>query len=340
MEFETLQASPQAAKEMADILAKTAGLPKSEPTTTIKEEVKPVIEAKKEEVAVVESEAGKEKTAEAVAEVVEKPATEKLWFKSDPTTTTEPKTEVEDKTDYKSEYTRLVSNPLLKALVEAEKAGKSPLEAFNELQPVNYKGMSMEQLAEAYGKTKGWSDEDISDEISKMDGKTRTEIENITNTWLNKLETDQAGKMEKFASDHSQTVEQQKQAEAHINKQFEIDLKATCEKMLVNEINGVKLTKDHVNDFIKTAVEFSPMRKDGTFNMEGAILPLWLGLNIEQFMGAAKAEGASEGRKEAMEVVSRPNLQSSQPQRLPEVKAPLTKEQQAQALIDARMGKK
>lgn len=336
MTIETLQASPQAAKEMADILSKTIG---TQPAVEVKA-ADPVIEEKKTEIAatdpVVVTEDKKPKT---VVTEEKKPA-DKLWFESATTSTDAPKTEIEDKTDYKDKYSKITKNPLLKALIEAEDAGKNVLDAFQELQPVNYKGMSVEQLAEAYGKSKGWSDDDISDEISKMEGKTRTEIENITSTWLTKLDADQAGKMEKFASDNKQVAEQQRQAEAHINKQFEIDLKSMCEKMLVNEINGVKLTKDHVNDFIKTAVEFSPMRENGTFNMEGAIFPLWLGLNMKQFMGAAKAEGASEGRGEVLETINRPNAQTSQPQRLPEVKQPLTAQQEADALINARLGRK
>lgn len=338
MELETLQASPQAAKEMTDLLSKTAGLPKTEtPAETVIEETPaatPITETKKaEDVPVVEK---KEETAP----VTEKKADDKLWFETDATTAVAAKPADEDKTDYKSEYASLMSDPILKAIAEAKRAGKNVLEALKELEPVNYKAMSMEQLAEAYGKSKGWSDDDISDEISKMEGKTRTEIENITNTWLNKLDADQSGKMEKFASDNKQVAEQQKLAEAHIQKTFEQDLKATCEKMLANEINGVKLTKDHVNSFIKTAVEFAPTREDGTINMEGAILPLWLGMNIKQFMGAAKAEGASEGRVEVLDAINRPNQQTSQPQRLPEVKPPLNAKEEADALINARLGRK
>jgi hypothetical protein len=336
MEIETLQASPQAAKEMTDLLSKTVGLPKAETPAEVEvaEETPDAIpattEPKKTETPVVDK---KDEITE------DKKPAEKAWYETTSTSTDAPKTEVEDKTDYKDKYSKITKNPLLKALIEAEDAGKNVLDAFKELQPVNYKAMSMEQLAEAYGKSKGWSDDDISDEISKMEGKTRTEIENITSTWLNKLDADQAGKMEKFASDNKQVAEQQKQAELHIQQTFEKDLKAECELMLANEINGVKLTKDHVNDFIKTSVEFAPTREDGTISRE-VLRYYWLGRNLNQFMGAAKAEGASEGREEVLETINRPNPQTSQPQRLPEVKQPLTAQQEADALINARLGRK
>ena len=330
MEIETLQASPQAAKEMADILAKTIGTQPAPVAEEKKpEEVKVVEKKKSEEVVATE-----EKKTEVVTE--EKKPSEKLWFE---TTEEKKPVEVEDTTDYKSEYNALISDPVLKAIAEAKKAGKNVAEVIKELQPVDYKSMSLEQLAESYGKSKGWSDDDISDEIGKMEGKTRTEIENITSTWLNKLESDQAGKMEKFAATHRETAEEQKRAELHIQKTFESDIKAECELMLANEINGVKLTKDHVNDFIKTSVEFSPTREDGTWSRE-ALRYNWLGKNLSLFMGAAKAEGASEGRGEVLDEIHRPNLQTSQPQRLPEVKKPLTAEQEAEALINARLGRK
>lgn len=337
MAIETLQASPQAAKEMTDLLTKTVGLPKVEETP-----VETAVEETPKQPAAIEQpikeEPKTEKKAEETVAATEKKPEEKLWFETE--SAAPKKEEAEDKTDYKSEYTSLLSDPLLKAIAEAKKAGKNVVDALKELQPVDYKSMSLEQLASAYGKVKGWSDDDISDEISKMEGKTRTEIENITSTWLTKLETDQAGKMEQFATTHQKEVEKQRQAEAHIQKQFETDLRSTCEKMLDNEINGVKLTKEHVNDFIKTAVEFAPTREDGTINMEGAILPLWIGRNIKQFMGAAKAEGASEGKEEVLLSINRPNHQTSQPQRLPEVKPPLTAKEEADALINARLGRK
>lgn len=290
-----------------------------------------------------------EKQAEAPAEKVvenkevkgeEKPAEKqepkKEWYETTKTEKAE-KIAEEDKTDYKSEYSSLMSDPLLKAIAEGKKAGKNVAEIIKELQPVDYKSMSLEQLADAYGKSKGWSEDDISDEISKLEGKTRTEIESITGTWLNKLESDQGSKMEKFASTQKETIEKQKESEKHIQQTFEKDLKAECELMLANEINGVKLTKDHVNDFIKTAVEFAPFGEDGTYKMED-VRYYWMGRNIKQFMGAAKAEGASEGREEVLKDINRPNLESSQPQRLPEVKKPLTNDQTAEELLKARMG--
>ena len=334
MALETLQASPQAAKEMADLLAKTVPAAKA-PDPKIEEKVAEVVAP---EVKAVEEKAevvGEKKEETVLATEAEAPKRD--WFETTKEkSATTAQAEVEDKTDYKDKYSKITKNPLLKALIEAEDAGKNVLDTFKELQPVNYSAMSMEQLAEAYGKSKGWSDDDISDEISKMEGKTRTEIENITSTWLTKLDADQSGKMEKFASDNKQLAEQQKQAELHIQQTFEKDLKAKCELMLANEINGVKLTKDHVNEFIKLAVEDSYTREDNTIDMDG-IFERYLGRNIKQFMGAAKAEGASEGREEVLKEIHRPNPQTSQPQRLPDVKQPLTREQTATELIKARL---
>lgn len=334
MALETLQASPQAAKEMADLLAKTA------PATQVAKP--PVIEEKVTEVVVPEVKPVEEK-AEVVAEkkeetvaITEAEAPKKAWYE---VTNTEKQVvaEVEDKTDYKSEYATLMADPLLKAIAEAKKAGKNVAEVIKELQPVDYKAMNNDQLIAAFGKLEGWSEDDISDEISKMEGKSLTEIGILKATWLNKLESNQVGKMENFTTNQKDEIEKQVQYEKHIQTTFEKDLKAECELMLANEINGVKLTKDHVNSFIKLAVEGSYTREDGTINMERNRFE-WMGRNINEFMGAAKAEGISEGMEKVGKEIHRPNPQTSQPQRLPDVKQPLTKEQTATELIKARLG--
>lgn len=327
--IDTMSAPETLSKDMMDLLPKTEPKIVDTPVATETPAVvdTPPVEKKEAEPVVTEN---KTETPAPVSTEAKKE-----WWES--STKSEEKPADEDKTDYKSEYARLMEDPLLKAIAEAKKSGKNALDALKELEPVNYKAMDLETLASAYGKSKGWSDEDISDEISKLEGKTRTEIENITNTWLSKLEGEQSGKMEKFALTHKETAEKQKQQEQYIQKRFEDDLKAECALMMANEINGVKLTKEHVNDFIKTAVEFSAIREDESINME-TIRFAWMGRNMKQFMSAAKSEGASAGRTEVLDEITRHNPNSSQPQRLPEAKKPLTADEQAAALIKLRMG--
>lgn len=337
-------ASPSSNADMLNLL-KNSGVKAPEVEITQKEET-PVTEtvAETKEEPVFEQTKPAETVADTKETVTEKKeetaAPEKKWYEAIGGDKKSEAKDAEDTTDYKKEYSTLMQDPLLKAIAEGKKTGKSVNEVLNEIKPVDYRSMDLEQLAQSYGKLRNWSEEDISDEVSKMDGKTRTEIENITDTWLNKLESEQRGKMEQFANVNAQDAAKVEEQKRFIQKSFESELKQTCDLMLANEINGVKLTKEDANDFIKTTVEeFSSVREDGTIAVKDAAFYYWLGKNISKFMSAAKAEGASTGKEEAMKDINRPNLQTSSPQRQPDVKQPLTEDQKAAQLLKAGYGK-
>lgn len=314
---------PPAAEKVAETVVVDAPPPVAE--VPVKKEEP----AKKEETPVAETTPAPTPTEEA------KPA-EKPWYETTPEDKAKPAEA--DTFDYKKEYETVFSDPLLKAIAEGVKAGKNPLEVIQELQPTDYRKMDLETLAAAYGKSENWSDDDISDEISKLEGKTRTEIKQIQDTWLRELEAKQNGKMEGFTNSQAEQIRKQRETEQLVQKTFETELKARCEQMLGNEINGVKLTKDHVNDYIKFASEFTMVREDNTIK-EQVMFTSYLGSNLSQFMNAAKSTGESKGREEVLNDVHRPNPISSSPQRLPEVKKEPTQDEKAAELLKIRTGR-
>lgn len=232
-------------------------------------------------------------------------------------------------------YEALLQDKEAQLFIEAKKAGKSLLDISKEYQVIDYDKMSAEDLAKHYGQHLGLSDEQIEESIDSMSSMNPIQKYEMTNSWREKLNTVQAGKVEQLAGNYKQSFEEQ----AWVLKKAASDLEREAATIVDKEIFSTKFTQKDAEDFKSFVQNFNTLNSDGTLNMS-AMKQYWIGTKISAIQKANFARGASEGRKEILKEIHRPSESSSVATKLPEVKSNQSDADKAQKALRAMMSGK
>ena len=269
----------------------TEGLPKVQPqaqvpveTTTTPPAETPVVEAEKTPAPAEE--------APSIATTTE----EVDWLSSASTKVDgQPSEKQKETVDYQKEYQALLNDPEIKLAVEARKAGKSIKDIVPNLTVTDYSKMDLKTLAEHYGKSRGWSDTDIEASIESVERKPAYEREQFMESWAQKLQSADQGKLEQFANQLREQGAQNIERERFIEQKSFQDLDAEAAFMEGKLVAGIKLTKEDSNDFKEWCKNFDITNEDGTYNLQ-KMRNLYLGdKKISEIQKAHYAKGKSEG---------------------------------------------
>lgn len=223
-------------------------------------------------------------------------------------------------------------------LMEAKRAGKSLRDVAEEYQPIDFAAMDVEDLAKHYGKHLGLNDEQIEESIDGLVSMTPIQRHELTNTWRDKLNMIQDGKIQKLVGDYKQTYTTQ---EAIVNKLF-TDVEKEAAFMQNKDVFGAKVTQKDADGFKEwvRAFKFDPINPDGTYNA-AKLRNLYIAeVLMPQIQKANYAKGQSEGRKEVLKEVHRPSENNAAVTRLPDTKSNQSDAEKAQKALKAIMSGK
>jgi len=232
-------------------------------------------------------------------------------------------------------YEALLQDKEAQLFIEAKKAGKSLLDISKEYQVIDYDKMSAEDLAKHYGQHLGLSEDQIEESIDSISSMNPIQKFEMTNSWKEKLNAVQAGKIEQLAGNYKQSYEEQ----AWILQKASSDLEREAATIVDKEIFSTKFTQKDAEDFKSFVQNFNTLNSDGTLNM-AAMKQYWIGTKISAIQKANFARGASEGRKEILKEIHRPSDSSSVATKLPEVKSNQSDAEKAQKALRAMMSGK
>ncbi len=232
-------------------------------------------------------------------------------------------------------YEALMQDKEAQLFIEAKKAGKSLLDLTKEYQVVDYSSMDAEDLAKHYGKHLGLSDDQIEESVDGLLSMNPIQKFEMTNSWRDKLNSIQAGKIDQIAGGYKKTYEDH----SYILQKAANDLEREASSIVDKELFSTKFTNKDADDFKSFVQNFNTLNPDGTMNM-ALLKQFWIGTKVSSIQKANYAKGASEGRKEILKEIHRPSESSSIATKLPEVKSNQSESDKAQKALKAMMSGK
>ena len=221
-------------------------------------------EAKKED---KKEETTEEKTEEKKTEAKTEEKTEQptLWWNATEEVKTETTPEVRTEIDKVKAYDDLLSDPEIKAFVDAKKVGKTLTSFLNEIKGVDVDKMSSEDIFRIELEKHGAKDEELKDALEDFRTKPEWEQNKEVAPLKESIKKEQADKLKEFSI--SSTLEVQKRDDM-VKKGFD-DLDLHLKNITGTKIDGFEITKE-ISDDIKNFVtnQFSIYNEDGSFNID------------------------------------------------------------------------
>ena len=217
-------------------------------------------EAKKEETTEDKTE---EKNTEAkTEEQTEQPT---LWWNATEEVKTKTTPEVKTEIDKIKAYDDLLSDPEIKAFVDAKKAGKTLTSFLNEIKGVDVDKMSSEDIFKLDLQKYGAKDDALEEAMEDFRAKPQWQQDKDIAPLKEVIKKEQADKLKEFSI--SSTLEVQKRDDM-VKKGFD-DLDLHLKNITGTKIDGFEITKE-ISDDIKNFVtnQFSIYNEDGSFNID------------------------------------------------------------------------
>ena len=168
--------------------------------------------------------------------------------------------------DYKAKYDELRSvldDPEMVELINIKKSGGSLVDFAKQYTPVEYGKLSIDEITTQYGKSNGWTDEEIASEIEAVSSKSKFEQTQWRKGMQSELELAQQDKFKKLVADNSkQLADQSVIAERSMAKLDELSKKLPGRDMY----NVMKLTDEHAVQFREFSANPPITEADGTIN--------------------------------------------------------------------------
>ena len=199
------------------------------------------------------------------------------------------------------EYSRIKTDPDFELFMTYKKAGKTLNDLTKDYEYVDYKKLTTEQLAQAYGAKNNLTEEQIEDTLSEINGMGPLGRQREVSAMQQELEQDQDGRRQKLAGDVQGQVDMHNQ----IRTRYVDEVKQIQTQMVDKEIYGVKLDAKTASEWLNFAGSFTLQRADGTLATE-EIFKIFLERLIPKIQSTAASKSHHQGREEILKEVSRP----------------------------------
>lgn len=278
----------------------------------------------KETIATEAKEEGKiegKKEGEVIAEKKAEEEIQKDWWDTKEEKKEEPTVETNKDTKAKlAEYDKLLTDPEIKAFIEAKKAGKTLRSFVNELKGVDPESLSPEQLYETQLKALNLTTEEYDEEMDKFKELSKVIQLNTTKPIKEELLKEQNERLSKFSTEASETSKKDAERTTFIHNKATKDLDEFIKGIEGADFLGVKITPEIAEGLkVFTDKDFNIYNADGTYNVP-YMVELGLFTKYRKELMTENIERATEkGKEEILKEVTRPSQEIKGTQRMPDL---------------------
>ena len=302
---------------------------KEEEGTELTEEQKEEAKKKEEELKAEEEKKVAEEKAKLegkkegkeIADTEAKEASTQNWWETPEKKKEEPTVETDKDIQAKViEYDKLISDPEIKAFVEAKKAGKTLRSFVGELKGVDPESLSPKQLNEIKLKKYNLTTEEYTEEVEKFDELTKIQQVTATQPIKDELLKEQDERLSKFSTEATAESKEKDDRMKVIIEKAKTDLDAHLKAIEGTELLGVKITPEIVEGLRAFAdKDFTIHNPDDTYNIP-YMVELGLFSKYRKQLMTENIERATEkGKGEVLKETSRPSQEEKGTQRLPDL---------------------
>ena len=302
---------------------------KEEEGTELTEEQKEEAKKKEEELKAEEEKKVAEEKAKLegkkegkeIADTEAKEASTQNWWETPEKKKEEPTVETDKDIQAKViEYDKLISDPEIKAFVEAKKAGKTLRSFVGELKGVDPESLSPEQLHEIKLKKYNLTAEEHKEQVEKFEDLTKIEQVTATQAVKDELLKEQDERLSKFSTEATEASKKEDERNDFITNKAKTDLDNYIKDIEGKDFLGVKITPE-IAEGLKAFADkdFTIYNPDGTFNVP-YMVELGLFSKYRKQLMTENIERATEkGKKEILDGTTRPSQENKGTQRLPDL---------------------